>query len=81
MSRRNRLEADCVGYAFKFDHRKWPQYASSLLFLWIRQRAALRAMCSVLCAKVKTYTPFDALSRSDSTSPISPLVEPMPVVV
>ena len=57
--------ANCVGYAFKFDHRKWSQYASSRLFLWIRQRAALRAMCSVLCAKVKTYSPFDALSRSD----------------
>jgi hypothetical protein len=73
--------ANCVGYAFKFDHRNWSQYASSRLFLWIRHRAALRAMCSVLRAKVKTYTPFGALSRCDSTSPISPLVDPMPVVV
>jgi hypothetical protein len=73
--------ANCVGYAFKFDHRKWSQYASSRLFLWIRQRAALRSMCSLLRAKVKTYSPLDALSRSDSKSPISPLVEPMPVVV
>ena len=72
---------NCVGYASKFDHREWSQYASSRLFLWIRQRAALRAMSSVQRAKVKTYSPLDALSRSDPKSPISPLLEPMPAVV
>jgi hypothetical protein len=72
---------NCVGYAFKFDHHKWSQYASSQLFLWIRHRAALRAMCSVLRAEVKTYSPGDALIRSGSKSPISPLVGPMPAVV
>jgi hypothetical protein len=72
---------NCVGYAFKFDHRDWSEYASSRLFLWIRQRVALRSMCSLLRAKVKTHWPLDALSRSDSKSPISTFVEPMPVII
>ena len=72
---------NCVAYAFKFDHRDWSEYASSRLFLWIRQRVALRSMCSLLRAKVKTYSPLDALSRSDSRLPISTFVEPMPVVI
>lgn len=72
---------NCVGYACKFDHRGWPEYASSRLFLWIRQRAALRSMCCALRAKVKTVSPFDALRRSDSMSPASTFVEPMPVIV
>ena len=71
---------NCVGYAFMFDHRDW-EYAASRLFLWIRQRAALRSMCSVLRAKVKTYSPLDALSRSDTNSPSNTFVEPRPVVI
>ena len=64
-----------------FEHRDYGEYAASRLFLWIRQRAALRSMCSVLRAKVKTYPPLGALSRSDSNSPGSTFVEPMPVVI
>ena len=72
---------NCVGYASKFDHRDWSEYASSRLFLWIRQGAALRSMCSVLRARVKTYSPLDALSRSNSNSPSNTFVEPRPVVI
>ena len=72
---------NCVGYVFMFEHRD-SEYAASRLFLWIRQRAALRSMCSVLRAKVKTYySPLGALSRSDTNSPSSTFVEPMPVVI
>lgn len=72
---------NCVGYAFKFDHRGWSEYASARLFLWIRKRAALRSMCSVLRAKVRTCSPFDTLGRSDSKSLNNTFVEPMPVVI
>ena len=39
---------DCVGYALKFDHRPWSEFASGSLFLWVRRRSALRSMCSAM---------------------------------
>ncbi len=39
---------DCVGYALKFDHGSWSEFASASLFCWIRRRRALRSMCSVV---------------------------------
>lgn len=39
---------DCVGYALKFDHGSWSEFASASLFLWVRRRSALRSMCSAM---------------------------------
>lgn len=39
---------DCVGYALKFDHGSWSEFASASLFLWVRRGSALRSMCSAM---------------------------------
>ena len=39
---------NCVGYAFKFNHGEWSEYDSAYFWWWVRQRAALRAMCFLL---------------------------------
>ena len=47
---------DCVGYALKFDHGSWSEFASASLFLWVRHRSALRSMCSVMKPRKDTPT-------------------------
>lgn len=65
-----------TGYALKFHHGQWPIYAVALLWLWLRQRAALRSLCVRMNRRVQQAIHL----VQPETEPIR-YIEPMPVVV
>ena len=73
---------NCVRYALKFDHSRWPTIRSAQLFRWIRGRAALRSMCKISKSEhEKTKTRNTRYDFSKKSRNQHDEIEPMPMLI